>query len=163
LVARLRAGGVAVLLRHATTDPGIGDLPGFDLGACSTKRNPSADGRAQAQRIGVWFKAHRLQPAAVRSSAWCRCVDTAALAFGQVEPWPALNSFFGEASARERQSSALATALGKIGPQRFEVWVTHQVNMTALTTEFADMGEGCVIEGTVPAGVRVVGRSRFGG
>ena len=59
LVARLRAGGVAVLLRHATTDPSIGDLPGFDLGACSTKRNLSADGRAQAQRIGMWFKAHR--------------------------------------------------------------------------------------------------------
>jgi hypothetical protein len=96
-------------------------------------------------------------PARVRSSAWCRCVDTARLAFGKVEPWPALNSFFGDDAARQRQTAALATAAATIPAGRFEVWVTHQVNITALTGQFADMGAGCVIEGRPGAPVRVLG------
>ena len=28
----------------------------------------------------------------VLSSQWCRCLETARLAFGRVEPWPALNA-----------------------------------------------------------------------
>jgi len=163
LVARLREGRVAVLLRHSITDPGIGDPPEFKLDACSTQRNLSAEGRAQAQRIGAWFNARGLVPARVRSSAWCRCLDTGMLAFRRAEPWPALNSFFGEASAREQQSAALAAALAEIAPQRFEVWVTHQVNITALTTEFAAMGEACLVESAAPSGARVIARSRFGG
>ena len=35
----LDRGGVAVLLRHAQTEPGIGDPPGFRLGDCATQRN----------------------------------------------------------------------------------------------------------------------------
>ena len=161
--ARLRAGRVAVLLRHSITDAGIGDPPGFRLDACSTQRNLSAEGRAQAQRIGAWFKARGLVPARVRSSAWCRCIDTGTLAFGRAEAWEALNSFFGEASSRERQSAALGAALPGIAAGAFEVWVTHQVNITALTGEFAQMGEACVVERPTSADpVRVVGRFSAG-
>jgi phosphohistidine phosphatase SixA len=165
LTARLRrGGGVALMLRHSITDPGVGDPPGFQLADCTTQRNLSAAGRAQAQRIGAWFEARGLRPAQVRSSAWCRCLDTGRLAFGRVEPWPALNSFFGDASARERQSAALRAALGSIGAGQFEVWVTHQVNVTPLTSEFAEMGEGCVIEpGAAAATPRVFGRWRVEG
>jgi phosphohistidine phosphatase SixA len=165
LASRLREGRVAVLLRHAATDPGIGDPPGFRPGVCATQRNLSADGRAQARRIGAWFKSRGLVPGQVRSSAWCRCLDTGTLAFGRAEAWPALNSFFGEASARDQQSAVLAAGLGEIGAQRFEVWITHQINITALTNEYAEMGEGCVVGPAGAAGSRVVpvvGRSRFG-
>ena len=157
LVERLRAGGVVLLLRHSTTDPGVGDPPGFRLDECSTQRNLSEPGRQLAQRIGAWARTNGLVPARVRSSAWCRCVDTARLAFGTAEPWPALNSFFGEDAARARQTAALAAAAAAIPAGRFEVWVTHQVNITALTGQYADMGAGCVIEGRAGAPVRVVG------
>ena len=167
LTARLRRGGVVLLLRHAITDPGVGDPPGFDAGVCATQRNLSTAGRAQAQRIGAWFQARGLRPAQVRSSAWCRCLDTGRLAFGRADAWPALNSFFGTAAARDRQTAALRAAAGSIGAGRFEVWVTHQVNVSALTGEFAQMGEGCVLEpaaaGSDPAGARVWGRWREGG
>ena len=69
---RLRAGACAVVLRHAHTDPGVGDPPGFQLNQCDTQRNLDAQGRAQAERIGRWFKSRALEPKAVRSSAWCR-------------------------------------------------------------------------------------------
>ena len=164
ITARLRAGRVAVLLRHAITDPGVGDPPGFRLDTCSTQRNLSAAGRAQAQRIGAWFEARGLVPARVRSSAWCRCIDTGRLAFGRAEPWPALNSFFGEAGARERQTPALDAALPGLAAGAFEVWVTHQINITALTGEFAQMGEACVVERPAPdAPIRVIGRFSAGG
>ena len=33
---RLRGGGHVLLIRHAATDPGIGDPPGFELAQCGT-------------------------------------------------------------------------------------------------------------------------------
>ena len=157
--ARLRAGRVAVLMRHSITDAGIGDPPGFRLDTCSTQRNLSAEGRAQAGRIGAWFKTRGLLPARVRSSAWCRCIDTGTLAFGRAEAWEPLNSFFDDASTRGRQSATLGTALPAIAAGSFEVWVTHQVNISALTGESTQMGEACVVERPTPtAPIRVVGR-----
>ncbi len=157
LVERLRAGGVVLLLRHSTTDPGVGDPPGFRLDTCSTQRNLSDAGRQRAQRLGAWAREHGLAPARVRSSAWCRCLDTGRLAFGSAEPWPALNSFFDDAGSRERQTAELASAAAALPAGRFEVWVTHQDNISALTGQFAEMGAGCVIEARPGTPVRVLG------
>ncbi|MFX3939626.1 hypothetical protein ACJBX2_11340, partial [Streptococcus suis] len=52
----LRSGG-ALLLRHALTEPGIGDPQGFRLDDCSTQRNLSAGGRAQARAAGEALRA----------------------------------------------------------------------------------------------------------
>jgi hypothetical protein len=146
LAARLRAGGCAVLLRHAQTDPGVGDPPGFRLNQCSSQRNLSDEGRAQSARIGQWFMTRGLQPGAIRSSAWCRCQDTADLAFGRHAVWPALNSFFGVADSRGAQTAALRAELTRIAAGQFEVWVTHQVNITALTGEGMAMGEALIVD-----------------
>ncbi len=153
----LRAGGVALMLRHATTDPGIGDPPGFRAGECATQRNLSDEGRDEARRIGAWFARQRLVPAAVRSSAWCRCLDTARLAFGTVAPWPALDSFFGQRTAGDERArlQALDAALRGIAPGRFEVWVTHQVNVSAATGEPVGMGEGVVVRAGAAAATRL--------
>ena len=147
LDARLRAGACVVLFRHAQTDPGIGDPPGFRMDRCSTQRNLSAEGRAQAERIGQWFKLRGLEPSAVKSSAWCRCKDTADLAFGRHRVWPALNSFFGEYHTRDAQTAQLRAALKGMPAGEFEVWVTHQVNMTTLTGEGMMVGEAVIVDG----------------
>ncbi len=146
-----------VLLRHAQTVPGIGDPPDFRLDQCSTQRNLSEEGRLQAGRIGQWFTSRGLLPRTVQSSAWCRCKDTADLAFGRHQVWPALNSFFGS-GGRDPQTAQLRAALGRIPAGHFEVWVTHQVNMTALTGEGMTMGEGLVVD----ARGKMVARSTFG-
>ena len=147
LPVRLRAGACVKLLRHAQTEPGIGDPPGFRLHECSTQRNLSAEGLSQAERIGQWFKSHNLRPRAVRSSAWCRCKDTADLAFGGHAVWPALNSFFGESAGSETQTVQLRAALARLPAGEFEVWVTHQVNMTTLTGEGMMVGEAVIVDG----------------
>ena len=59
-----RKGGV-ILIRHASTAPGVGDPPYFTLGQCGTQRNLSPAGWTEAIDIGVWFRQHGLQPQTV--------------------------------------------------------------------------------------------------
>nr|WP_259372107.1 histidine phosphatase family protein [Caldimonas mangrovi] len=145
-VELLRRGGVAVLLRHAATVAGVGDPPGFRPGDCRTQRNLSEQGREQSLRIGRWFGRYTLTPSAVRSSAWCRCVDTAKLAFGHHQPWPVLDSLFGNRGEAPRRRERMAQALRRLEPGRFEVWVTHQANIMALTGSAVAAGEGLVVQ-----------------
>ena len=142
----LRMGACVVVLRHAQTDPGVGDPPGFDLAQCRTQRNLSEPGRAQARRIGEWFSTRQLQPRAVQSSPWCRCKETADLAFGRHSVLPALASTFGgSGNTQPDQTQVLRTLLMAVPPGQFEVWVTHQVNITALTGESSSMGEAIIV------------------
>lgn len=144
--ALLRAGGCVLMLRHASTVPGVGDPPEFQLGVCSTQRNLSADGQAEARRIGAWFRRHQLEPRAVLASVWCRCIETAQLAFGRHTPWPALNSSFGDRYPATDATPSLRQALRGVPPGQFEVWVTHQVNITAITGEVPAQSEGFVLD-----------------
>ncbi len=145
--ALLRQGGVVIAFRHALA-PGTFDPPGFTLGDCRTQRNLSDEGRAQARRLGEWFAARRLTPAAVRSSPWCRCVDTATLAFGPPLVEPALGSPAGraettnDASLRELRR-LLSEAAAR--PGRFEAWVTHMFVLSALVGGGVSSGEGLVL------------------
>ena len=140
-----RQGGV-LLIRHASTEPGLGDPPGFRLGQCSTQRNLSDAGRTEAHAMGEWFRRHGLQPQGVRSSQWCRCQDTARLAFGRVEDWPALNSTFAGQGEPEQQLRELRERLRRLPSGALEVWVTHQVIMTALTGAYPALGEGFLVD-----------------
>src|SRR4051794_8735419 len=93
--AALREGGHIILMRHATTTPGVGDPPNFRLNDCATQRLLSDAGRAQARAIGTVLRQRGVNADRVLSSAWCRCVDTAELmAVGPVEIFEPLNSFF---------------------------------------------------------------------
>ncbi|MDX5445376.1 MAG: histidine phosphatase family protein [Zoogloeaceae bacterium] len=142
----LRGGGVVILLRHATTEPGIGDPPGFTLGNCSTQRNLSASGRDEARRFGAALRAAGVKVAAVRSSRWCRCLDTARLAFPKlgIQPWQPLDSFFAGQGDRQRQTADALAALADWPTGHNELWVTHQVNISALTGTYMGMGEAVV-------------------
>ena len=160
VLARLRAGGVVLAFRHALA-PGTFDPPGFTLGDCSTQRNLSDEGRAQARRLGVWFTAQGLKAAAVKSSPWCRCMDTATLAFGSAQAWPALGSPRGSPETTSRAHlDELRRALQAVGrqPGRLEVWVTHMFVLADLARENTASGEGLVLRGGPGGEVQVLGR-----
>ena len=146
LLATLARHGGVLLVRHASTEAGLGDPPGFTLGQCQTQRNLSDAGRAEAWAMGAWFQRQGLRPQAVLSSQWCRCQDTARIALGRVEPWSALNSTFAGQGQPDQQLSALRQRLQGLGPGALEVWVTHQVIMTALTQAYPAMGEGFLVD-----------------
>ena len=131
------------------------------LDDCRTQRNLDDAGRAQARRIGQWFSERRLQPLRVRSSPWCRCQDTATLAFGTAEVWPALGSPVGQGETVQSQSmKALRQALTAAAQRRtgFEAWVTHMFVLSALTGESSDSGEGLVLVPAPDGTARVLAR-----
>lgn len=159
-LAALREGGVVLALRHALA-PGTFDPPGFALGQCSTQRNLSDEGRAQARRIGAWFVRVGLTPQRVRTSQWCRCQETARLAFGAADDWPMLNSLAREGPAEAAREAALREALAAVPRGAFEVWVTHQFNIRALSGETTGSGDGVLLRGPRPREpVQVVGTWR---
>jgi broad specificity phosphatase PhoE len=141
------AGGCAILLRHARTTPGIGDPPDFRLDDCSTQRNLSDAGRAQARRFGLEFELRGIRVDEVHSSRWCRCLDTARLAFPrhEVVPLEALDSFFADGTTGGTQTAALRDYLHTLPATLRVVLVTHMVNITALTGEAPAMGEALVV------------------
>lgn len=136
----LRQGGNVLLMRHAQTESGIGDPPNFRIGDCSTQRNLNDVGREQSRRVAAAFQREKIVLDEVRSSAWCRCVDTAELAFGRHTVWSPINSFF-QQNGRETQTAEVLRALKSFKAPRNLVLVTHQVNISALTGGFVAMGE----------------------
>jgi len=158
----LAAGGCAVLLRHAQTVPGVGDPPGFRLDDCTTQRNLSEAGREASRRLGEEFDRRRIRVDEVLTSRWCRCIDTARLAFPKVEPrlFEPLNSFFGDGGRRDSQTAQLRANLAQQPDRKCVVMVTHQVNITALTGEPVAMGEALLV-GTGDRAGLLLGRLRM--
>ena len=159
-VKLLRQGGVVLVMRHALA-PGTFDPPEFNLNVCSTQRNLSDEGRAQARRIGQWFTRHQLQPAKVLASPWCRCLDTATLAFGLAQTWAALASPVGAAPAANAQRQReLTMAISNITRRggTFEVWVTHQFVINGLAGVATDSGEGVLLRADAVGAAQLVGR-----
>lgn len=158
------AAGSVLMLRHALA-PGTFDPPGFKLGDCTTQRNLDDEGRGQARRLGTWFATRQLRPTRVRSSPWCRCLETARLAFGdRVEPWTALGSpRAGDEAANTQALAQLREGLATVVRRGagFEVWVTHQFVFNALLNQGAGSGEGALLglgdDGAPRVIVRVTG------
>lgn len=158
--ALLRQGGVVVAFRHALA-PGTFDPPGFRVGDCATQRNLGDEGRAQARVIGLWFLRRGLAPDQVRSSPWCRCIDTATLAFGRAEVDEHLGSPVG------RDAAERALALGRLRQAlqaattrraRFDVWVTHMFVLADLTGVSTASGEGLVLRADARGAPEVLAR-----
>lgn len=139
----LASGGHVALMRHATA-PGVGDPPNFRLGDCATQRNLSEAGRAEARAIGERFRANGVKVGRVATSEWCRARDTATgMAIGPVIDEPRINSFFGEDRASTLQAVSASEAAVKEAPASgpITVFVSHQVNITALTGVYPASGE----------------------
>lgn len=162
--ALLQSGGYVVFMRHAVTDPGIGDPPNFRLGACGTQRNLSALGRADAARIGQAFRDRRIALQEVLSSRWCRCLDTAQLAFGRATPAPMLDSVFNQRDGadEDKARAVLARAASHRGPGNL-VLVTHAQNISLLTGVSPASGEMVITTLEAPDRFKVVGRLQVPG
>ena len=141
LWALLRGGRQVVLLRHGTTTPGVGDPPGFRVDDCATQRNLVEAGRDESRRVGAAFRAQRVPVGRVLSSPWCRCLETARLAFGRAEPWPALANLFG----RQDRADALRAVLGEPPSDGTLVLVSHGSTISAAVGVMPAMGEFVVV------------------
>ena len=106
IVEILKKGGNVIFIRHAIA-PGNGDPQNFDISKCSTQRNLSKDGELQALKIGNFFEENDIKLTKVLSSEWCRCKDTAKIAFGNYETKNFLNSFYDERFSKNKDKQIL--------------------------------------------------------
>lgn len=155
----LERGGRVVLMRHAITTSGVGDPPGMRLDDCATQRNLTDEGRAHARAIGAAFRERRIDVDRVLSSPWCRCIETAQLAFQRKpavsEP---LSNLFGRPENAARQVEGLrALIAGHTGKGNL-VLVTHGSTIVALTGVSPATGEMVVVTKQADRGFAVVGR-----
>ncbi len=153
----LRQGGHVLYIRHSLTTPGVGDPSGFKLADCATQRNLSDEGRAQARRMGEALRARKVPIGEVLSSPWCRCVETAELAFGRHKLWPALSNLHARQENAERQVRELRPRIAAYRGKDNLVLVAHGSVAVALVGERPAMGEILVLKPQPPE-FRVVGR-----
>lgn len=150
--------GHALLLRHALA-PGVGDPAGFQLTDCATQRNLSKQGRQQARQIGNALRAAGIESATVYSSQWCRCLETAELlGFGDPQPLPAINSFFRSAdpNAKTDATKAFQKHLLAERDRTARIYISHQVNLSALLGGFASSGAGYLIRISEQGEIKII-------
>ena len=155
---RLAAGGQVVLLRHGTTTPGVGDPTGFRLDDCATQRNLTEAGREESRRIGAAFKARAIPVERVLSSPWCRCLETARLAFGSAEPWEPLTSLFADRTRQAKQTRAFRALAGEKRTGGNVILVTHGANVVAFLGVSPAMAEMVIVTPQGNATFTVAGR-----
>ena len=161
LVRTLRAGGVVLVLRHAATDFSKPDQDPVVVSDCSTQRNLSAQGRADARAIGRGVRRLGLPVGKVYSSAYCRTLETARLAFGRATVHPALlNTIAAEHDAAWRKQIRDARRLlgTRPAPGKIDVLVTHNIVVEETTGQSLEEGEAIVFRPLGNSKFRVVGR-----
>jgi broad specificity phosphatase PhoE len=153
----VQGGGHVLFIRHALTTPGFGDPEGFRLEDCATQRNLSEEGRAQAKRLGEALRSRDVPIGEVLASPWCRCIDTAQLAFGKAKTWPALANLHARHRNADKQVRAMRPRIAAHRGKDNLVLVSHGSTALALSGEHPAMGELLVLKPQA-TGIRVVGR-----
>jgi phosphohistidine phosphatase SixA len=158
--ALLRDGGRVVLLRHAMTN-GSTDPANFDVEKCSTQRNLSERGKQQASEIGALFGARAAPIERVLSSRYCRCLDTARIAFeSEPEPFAPLDPPSADKAKKAEQMGAILNEIRGYSGSGNLVMVTHLEDIKELTGISPREGEA-VIVGLRDEKLRVLGRITF--
>jgi phosphohistidine phosphatase SixA len=130
--AALRRDGAVALVRHGEA-PGVGDPAGWKLDDCATQRNLDDHGREEARRIGAAFRTQGIPVDKVLSSRWCRCVDTARLAFGRVELWEPIDGARPSSDLETRRTAEVRRFVSTPFSGGNVILVTHNFNIRALT------------------------------
>ena len=142
LINQLEEGGKLIFIRHAYA-PGSGDPNNFNLNDCSTQRNLSEEGKKQAKSIGEFFIKNEIKIDKVLSSEWCRCKETAKIAFKNFSTNSFLNSFYSSkfAKNKDKQVKALKEYIQKFKSDKNLVLVTHYVLISEILNYGPSSGE----------------------
>ncbi len=142
LKKQLEGGGKIIFIRHAYA-PGNGDPNNFNLNDCLTQRNLNQEGIEQAKNIGKFFKENKIQIDKVISSEWCRCKDTARLAFKNFHTKKFLNSFYDQKfeEFKDKQILDLKDYVKIFKSNKNLVLVTHFVVISEILNYSPSSGE----------------------
>ena len=142
IISELKKGGKIIFIRHAYA-PGGGDPNDFNINDCDTQRNLNNEGRLQSKKIGDFFKNNKISIEKVYSSEWCRCKETAFIAFRSFETKNFLNSFFSErfAKNRENQVENFNKFINNWNGKGNLIFVTHYVVISEILNYAPSSGE----------------------
>ena len=142
LIDELKNGGKIIFIRHALA-PGGGDPENFDILNCNTQRNLNKVGREQAKQIGNFFSKEKIPIKEVISSEWCRCKETAAIAFSGYKTEKFLNSFFSEKFKKNKnlQIKNLRSYVDRWDKKKNLIFVTHYVVILEILDYAPSSGE----------------------
>ena len=141
-INELQKGGKLIFIRHAYA-PGSGDPDNFDINNCATQRNLSEGGRIQAKKIGDFFKINKIMIDNVYSSEWCRCKETAYVAFKNFETKNFLNSFFSPQfmNNKKKQIINFEKFIKNWNEDQNLVFITHYVVVSEILNYAPSSGE----------------------
>ena len=141
-IDELQKGGKLIFIRHAYA-PGGGDPDNFDINDCTTQRNLSDSGRVQSQKIGNFFEENKIPIGIVYSSEWCRCKETASIAFKEYKTKNFLNSFFSAkfSENRKKQIIDFNKFLSTWDEDQNLIFVTHYVVISEILNYAPSSGE----------------------
>ena len=108
----------------------VAAAPAIPASDCSPQRNVSKQGRRRRTGVGARLRHNGVAWASVESSRWCRCLETARLAFGAAEPLPLLDSSFAGRPDATPELRRHLLALPRTEANR--IYVTHMVNVMRL-------------------------------
>ena len=159
LLQALKAGGLIIYFRHASTDFGQNDdqMTGYE--DCARQRNLTDPGRAEARAIGAAIKRLELPVGDVLASPFCRTMETARLIFGRAVASPAARG--GPASGVDAERYAELRKLLSSPPSTGTdlVIVSHGNPFRAVSqAPYLAEGEAAVIRPLGLEGFRIVAR-----
>ena len=138
----MKEGGKLIFIRHAIA-PGSGDPENFDINECNTQRNLDNNGKTQAKEIGDYLSRNKILIDKVISSEWCRCKETALLAFNKFETRSFLNSFYSSKfiKNKDQQMKELKMYIKNWKSKKNLVLVTHYVVISEILDYNPSSGE----------------------
>jgi len=120
--------------------------------------HPHARSGADARRVGATFRTRGISLGRVLSSPWCRCLETARLAFGRAEVWPPLSNLYDNRAHEAEQMRALKEIAGRRPAGGNLLLVTHGSVVLPLTGIQPAPAELVVLTPEGPDRFRVAGR-----
>ncbi len=134
LISALKKGGFVLYFRHGATHHDQPDHEHVNFDDCSTQRNLSRQGRSQVRFIGKAFDGLGIPVNKVYSSPYCRCTETADLAFGEYQ---IVNELAFDISSSSQHSSrvkrVLRDMLATIPHNGNTIIISHTANLKEAT------------------------------
>lgn len=158
LANALRRGGYVLYFRHTATDFGQNDsrMTGYD--DCTTQRNLTDAGRADARAIGAQLRRLGIPVGRVLASPYCRTMETGRLIFGQAEVSVAVRG--GPADDSGDRYGELRALLATPLPPGTNLAIASHGNpyRAVVGTAYLQEGEAAVVEPLGNGAFRVVAR-----
>ncbi|WP_018137849.1 MULTISPECIES: histidine phosphatase family protein [unclassified Thioalkalivibrio] len=152
LIERMQEGGLVIYWRHAATDRSQRDRDLSDMSRCELQRNLNDQGKDEARKVGEGFERHAIPVESILSSAFCRNVDSARIAFGE-GAYEIREDLFNVPPVRDRgRQDELVRALQRYlntPPEDADqnvVIVGHNINLQRAARVQIDEGEIAVFE-----------------